>query len=41
MIAKMGQDGHDRGANLVSSAFTDLGFRSDRRTVVPNPEGNR
>jgi methylmalonyl-CoA mutase len=26
MVAKMGQDGHDRGANLVSSAFTDLGF---------------
>ncbi|HXH52158.1 MAG TPA: methylmalonyl-CoA mutase [Sphingomicrobium sp.] len=25
-VAKMGQDGHDRGANLVSSAFTDLGF---------------
>jgi methylmalonyl-CoA mutase len=32
MIAKMGQDGHDRGANLVSSAFTDLGFE-----VVPGP----
>ncbi|MBU3078803.1 methylmalonyl-CoA mutase [Sphingomonas quercus] len=26
LIAKMGQDGHDRGANLVSSAFGDLGF---------------
>jgi len=25
-VAKMGQDGHDRGANLVSSAFGDLGF---------------
>ncbi|QIL02609.1 methylmalonyl-CoA mutase [Sphingomonas sinipercae] len=25
-VAKMGQDGHDRGANLVSSAFADLGF---------------
>jgi methylmalonyl-CoA mutase len=32
MIAKMGQDGHDRGANLVSSAFTDLGFE-----VIPGP----
>jgi methylmalonyl-CoA mutase len=32
MVAKMGQDGHDRGANLVSSAFTDLGFE-----VVPGP----
>ncbi len=25
-VVKMGQDGHDRGANLVSSAFGDLGF---------------
>ena len=32
MIAKMGQDGHDRGANLVSSAFSDLGFE-----VIPGP----
>src|SRR4029450_12715847 len=30
--AKMGQDRHDRGANLVSSAFTDLGFE-----VIPGP----
>ncbi|MDR6146505.1 methylmalonyl-CoA mutase [Sphingomonas sp. SORGH_AS870] len=29
-VAKMGQDGHDRGANLVSSMFGDLGFE-----VVP------
>ncbi len=26
LVAKMGQDGHDRGANLVSSMFGDLGF---------------
>jgi len=32
MVAKMGQDGHDRGANLVSSAFADLGFE-----VIPGP----
>jgi methylmalonyl-CoA mutase len=32
LIAKMGQDGHDRGANLVASAFADLGFE-----VVPGP----
>ena len=31
-VAKMGQDGHDRGANLVSSMFGDLGF-----DVVPGP----
>jgi methylmalonyl-CoA mutase len=26
LVAKMGQDGHDRGANVVASAFADLGF---------------
>jgi methylmalonyl-CoA mutase len=26
LVAKMGQDGHDRGANVVASAFGDLGF---------------
>ncbi|MBO9576152.1 MAG: methylmalonyl-CoA mutase [Sphingobium sp.] len=26
LVAKMGQDGHDRGANLIASAFGDLGF---------------
>ena len=25
-VAKMGQDGHDRGANMIASAFADLGF---------------
>jgi methylmalonyl-CoA mutase len=32
LVAKMGQDGHDRGANLVSSAFGDLGFE-----IIPGP----
>ncbi len=32
LIAKMGQDGHDRGANLIASAFGDLGFE-----VIPGP----
>ncbi|WP_082474722.1 methylmalonyl-CoA mutase [Sphingomonas sp. Leaf343] len=32
LVAKMGQDGHDRGANLVSSMFADLGFE-----IVPGP----
>ena len=27
MVAKMGQDGHDRGANVIASAFTDMGFK--------------
>ncbi|MBB5685314.1 methylmalonyl-CoA mutase [Sphingobium boeckii] len=26
MVAKMGQDGHDRGANIIASAFADMGF---------------
>ena len=26
LVAKMGQDGHDRGANLIASAFADMGF---------------
>ncbi|MEZ5655815.1 MAG: methylmalonyl-CoA mutase [Sphingobium sp.] len=26
LVAKMGQDGHDRGANVIASAFSDLGF---------------
>ncbi len=26
LVAKMGQDGHDRGANVIASAFTDMGF---------------
>jgi len=29
MIAKLGQDGHDRGAKVVASAFADLGFDVD------------
>ena len=32
LVAKMGQDGHDRGANRHRSAFADLGFE-----VVPGP----
>ena len=36
MVAKMGQDGHDRGANLVVSAFGDLGSRSSPGPV-PDP----
>ena len=26
LVAKMGQDGHDRGANVIASAFGDMGF---------------
>ena len=29
LIAKMGQDGHDRGAKVIASGFADLGFDVD------------
>jgi methylmalonyl-CoA mutase len=38
LVAKMGQDGHDRGANLVSSAFTDLGFDVVAGPLFQTPE---
>ena len=37
LVAKMGQDGHDRGANLVSSMFGDLGSRSSRARCSRRP----
>ncbi len=41
MVAKMGQDGHDRGANLVSSRLHRSRLRSDPRAVVPDPARDR
>ena len=38
MIAKLGQDGHDRGAKVVSSAFADLGFDIDIGPLFQTPE---
>jgi methylmalonyl-CoA mutase len=38
LIAKMGQDGHDRGAKVVGSAFTDLGFRVVVGPLFQTPE---
>jgi methylmalonyl-CoA mutase len=38
LVAKMGQDGHDRGANLVSSAFADLGFEVVAGPLFQTPE---
>ncbi|MBB3763057.1 methylmalonyl-CoA mutase [Sphingomicrobium lutaoense] len=38
LVAKMGQDGHDRGANLVSSAFGDLGFDIVAGPLFQTPE---
>ncbi|GAB6079081.1 methylmalonyl-CoA mutase [Hydrogenophilus thermoluteolus] len=38
MIAKLGQDGHDRGAKVVASAFADLGFDIDIGPMFQTPE---
>lgn len=38
MIAKLGQDGHDRGAKVVSTAFADLGFDVDIGSLFQTPE---
>ncbi len=38
LIAKMGQDGHDRGAKIIATAFADLGFRVDMTDLFSTPE---
>ena len=38
MIAKLGQDGHDRGAKVVSTAFADLGYDVDIGPLFQTPE---
>jgi len=38
MIAKLGQDGHDRGAKVIASAFADLGFDVDIGPLFQTPE---
>jgi methylmalonyl-CoA mutase len=38
LVAKMGQDGHDRGANVVASAFTDMGFEAISGPLFQTPE---
>ncbi|MED1600949.1 methylmalonyl-CoA mutase [Alkalihalophilus pseudofirmus] len=37
MIAKMGQDGHDRGAKVISTAFADMGFDVDIGPLFQTP----
>ena len=37
MIAKMGQDGHDRGAKVIATSFADIGFDVDIGPSVSNP----
>ena len=38
LVAKIGQDGHDRGAKVVSTAFADLGFDVDIGPLFQTPE---
>ncbi|MEQ1688148.1 MAG: methylmalonyl-CoA mutase [Sphingopyxis sp.] len=38
LVAKMGQDGHDRGANVITSAFTDMGFDVISGPLFQTPE---
>jgi len=38
MVAKMGQDGHDRGAKVVSTSFADLGFDVDIGPLFQTPK---
>ncbi len=38
MIAKLGQDGHDRGAKVVASAYADLGFDVDVGPLFQTPQ---
>ena len=38
LIAKMGQDGHDRGAKIVATSFADLGFDVDVGPLFQTPK---
>jgi methylmalonyl-CoA mutase len=38
LIAKMGQDGHDRGAKVVATAYADMGFDVDMGPLFQQPE---
>lgn len=38
MVAKMGQDGHDRGAKVISTSFADIGFDVDIGPLFQTPE---
>jgi len=38
LVAKLGQDGHDRGAKVIASAFADIGFDVDIGALFQTPE---
>ena len=38
LVAKMGQDGHDRGAKIVATSFSDMGFDVDIGALFQTPD---
>jgi methylmalonyl-CoA mutase len=38
LVCKLGQDGHDRGAKVIATAFADIGFDVDFGAVFQTPE---
>ena len=38
LVAKMGQDGHDRGAKVIASGFSDMGYDVDVGPLFSTPE---
>ena len=38
LVAKLGQDGHDRGANVIATGFADLGFEVDLSPLFQSPQ---
>ena len=38
MVAKLGQDGHDRGAKVVATGYADIGFDVDIGPLFQTPE---
>ena len=38
LVAKLGQDGHDRGAKVIATSFADLGFDVDMGPLFQTPE---
>jgi methylmalonyl-CoA mutase len=41
LVVKMGQDGHDRGAKVIATAFADIGFDVDVGPLFQTPEEAR
>ena len=41
LVVKMGQDGHDRGAKVIATAFADIGFDVDVGPLFQTPERPR